>query len=89
MLVANHMEHRRSDMPSSESMFTTGEVAAELGLTRWKLAYFVERGIVTGPTATVPGRRLFTAADVSEIRKQLADRDGRSKPSDNKTSVGK
>jgi len=54
--------------------FTIGEVAAKLGVPRWRLAYWIEKETVPQPTATVPGRRLFTPDDVDRIRKQLANR---------------
>jgi DNA-binding transcriptional MerR regulator len=53
---------------------TLGEVAAELGLPRWRLAYLVERGAVPDAALRVPGRRLFTADDVERIRQALAER---------------
>jgi hypothetical protein len=76
--VANNEVLRRTDMPMSERFYTIGEVAAELGLPRWRLAYFVERGVVSGPTVEVPGRRLFTVKQVEMIRKELAARERRS-----------
>ncbi len=50
---------------------TTGQVAELLKVPRWKLAYWIERGDVAGPSVTVPGRRLFSKADIEKIRKQL------------------
>jgi DNA-binding transcriptional MerR regulator len=52
-----------------------GTVAAELGIPRWRLAYLIERGDVPGPSLQVPGRRLFTDADVEKIRLALASRE--------------
>jgi len=60
-------------MPKQTRFFTIGEVAAALGLPRWRLAYLVERGVVSGPTVEVPGRRLFAAEQVDVIREQLAE----------------
>jgi len=53
---------------------TIGAVAAELGVPRWRLAYLIERGDVPGPSLHVPGRRLFTEADVEKIRLALVKR---------------
>jgi DNA-binding transcriptional MerR regulator len=56
-----------------ESGFRTiGAVATELGLPRWQLAYRIERGDLPGPSAQVPGRRLFSAADIERLRAALA-----------------
>jgi DNA-binding transcriptional MerR regulator len=56
---------------------TTGKVAAQLGIPRWWLAYLIERGDVPGPSLEVPGRRLFSDDDVTQIRKALANRPSR------------
>jgi DNA-binding transcriptional MerR regulator len=53
---------------------TSGEVAAEVGITRWQLCYFLERGVLPEPALRVPGRRLFTEEDVRRIRAALAER---------------
>lgn len=53
------------------AMRTSGAVATEVGLPRWKLLYFIEKGDLPRPSYQVPGRRLFTDADVSAIRQAL------------------
>lgn len=53
---------------------TIGDVAAALAVPRWRLAYWIERGDVPGPSMQVPGRRLFTDADVERIRAALEKR---------------
>jgi len=50
---------------------TIGELAGQLGVERWKLAYWIERGRLPPPSTTVPGRRLFSAEDVARIRERL------------------
>jgi DNA-binding transcriptional MerR regulator len=50
---------------------TIGPVAAQVGVPRWRLAYLIEHGNVPGPSFQVPGRRLFTEADVQQIRQAL------------------
>ena len=67
-------------MPLSTKLLTIGEVAAELGLPRWKLAYWIERGDITGPAVTVPGRRLFSIEQIEIIREELAARQRNSMP---------
>jgi hypothetical protein len=57
-------------------MFTSGQAAARVGLPRWRLLYLVERGEVPGPSLQVPGRRLFSAADVENIARALQAREG-------------
>ena len=52
--------------------FSSGEVADTVGLSRWKFLYHVERGDLPGPTHTVAGRRLFTAADVENVKRAWA-----------------
>jgi hypothetical protein len=60
-------------MPA-ERYHTIGEVAAQLTVPRWYLAYLIERNDVPGPSLQVPGRRLFSDADVEQIRQALLRR---------------
>jgi hypothetical protein len=53
---------------------TIGLVATEVGEPRWRLAYLIERGDIPGPSLQIPGRRLFSDADVEKIRVALAKR---------------
>jgi hypothetical protein len=54
--------------------FASGEVAAQVGVPRWRLLYLIDKGEVPGPSLQVPGRRLFTADDVQRIADALAKR---------------
>jgi DNA-binding transcriptional MerR regulator len=54
--------------------YTIGPVATRLGVQRWWLAYLIERGDVPGPSLQVPGRRLFSEADVEQIQQALVKR---------------
>ncbi len=56
---------------TTNKMHTSGAVATEVHLPRWKLVYLIERGVLPQPTFNVPGRRLFTEADITAIRKAL------------------
>jgi DNA-binding transcriptional MerR regulator len=60
----------------SETYSSIGAVAARLGIPRWRLAYLIERGDVSGPTLQVPGRRLFSEEDIERIRRALDERNG-------------
>jgi DNA-binding transcriptional MerR regulator len=53
------------------SYTTIGEVAKQVEIPRWRLAYLIERGDLPGPSLQVPGRRLFSEKDVDCIRKTL------------------
>jgi DNA-binding transcriptional MerR regulator len=53
---------------------TIGAVADRLAIPRWKLAYLIDRGDVPGSSQQVPGRRLFSEADVERIREALSER---------------
>jgi hypothetical protein len=53
-------------------LYTSGQAARKVGLARWRLLYLIEKGDIPGPSITVPGRRLFTAADVRKIAEALA-----------------
>ena len=53
-------------------LFSSGEVADAVGLSRWKFLYHVERGDLPGPTHTIAGRRLFTTEDVENIKRAWA-----------------
>ena len=63
-------------MTPPEPLYTSGVVADRVQLPRWRLLYLIERGVIPGPTYTVPGRRLFTAADVRRITTVLAAQPG-------------
>ena len=54
--------------------FTSGEVADKVGEPRWRLAYLIEKRVLPGPSFQVPGRRLFTSADIEKIVRALAQR---------------
>jgi len=54
--------------------WTIGQVATQLGVPRWRLAYLIDRGDAPGPSLQVTGRRLFTDADVEQIRQSLKNR---------------
>ncbi len=58
-------------MKTHGSLKTIGVVAAELSISRWKLAYLIERRVVPDASARVPGRRLFTETDIQQIREAL------------------
>jgi hypothetical protein len=51
---------------------TIGQLATELNVPRWRLAYLIDRGDLPAPSAQVPGRRLFSEADVTAVREALA-----------------
>jgi DNA-binding transcriptional MerR regulator len=61
------------------SIFTSGEVAAEIGLSRAQFLYRVERGDLPAPTHAVPGRRLFTGEDLERIKRAMAAREAKEK----------
>jgi hypothetical protein len=69
VLVNDNVTERRKVMDGT--LFTSGEVAAELGIPRWRFLYRIEKGNLPGPTYAVPGRRLFTTDDVELIRAAL------------------
>jgi len=60
-------------MKPNEKMKTIGEVASEVGIDRWRLAYLIERGQVPGASAKVPGRKLFTEGDIRAIKEALGE----------------
>ena len=57
----------------NKQFFASGEVADEVGLSRWKFLYHVERGDLPGPTHTIAGRRLFTNQDIDNIKRAWAN----------------
>ncbi len=52
-------------------LMTTGQVARQLGVPRWRLLYWLDRQKVEEPALIVPGRRLFTWEEVERIRRSL------------------
>jgi hypothetical protein len=58
----------------SACYFSSGQVAARLGLPRWWLLYLLEKELVPGASLQVPGRRLFTDQDVRKIATALESR---------------
>ncbi len=61
-------------MAVTEHLFTSGAVSERVRLTRARLLYLIERGVLPGPSFTVPGRRLFTPGDLARIEGVLAAR---------------
>ena len=57
-----------------EAVYTSGHVAELFEMARHRLAYLIETRQLPGPSAQVPGRRLFTAADIDRIREALEQR---------------
>ena len=45
--------------------------AQRLGLPRWRLLYLIEKGVIPGPSRTLPGRRLFSEQDVKNAQDVL------------------
>ena len=58
-------------MFTAQGLFTIGQVAQQIGVARSRLAYLVETGQVPQPSASVPGRRLFSTADALRMRAVL------------------
>lgn len=54
----------------SRGFFTTGEVAAQLGIKRYRLDYLVTNGILLDADR-VGNRRQWTLEQVDEMREQL------------------
>src|SRR5262249_55495875 len=58
-------------MPDDQPVYGTGAVARRTQLTRQRLQYLIDRGKLPGPSLRVPGRWLFTEADVQRILEAL------------------
>jgi hypothetical protein len=63
-------------MNREPALHTSGAVSERLHIARWRLLYLIERGDLPAPTYQVPGRRLFTEADVKKIEAALAAHPG-------------
>lgn len=50
---------------------TSGQVAKQLGVPRWKFLYWLDTGVLDEPAVRIPGRRLFTADEVKRIKEEL------------------
>jgi DNA-binding transcriptional MerR regulator len=59
-------------MFTAQGLYTIGQVAQQIGITRSRLAYLVETGQVPQPSASVPGRRLFTTTDIQLLTATMA-----------------
>jgi hypothetical protein len=57
--------------------YTSGQAALQVGIPRWRFLYLLETGKIPGPSVQVPGRRLFTAADIANIVQALEKRTDR------------
>jgi len=55
----------------SKEVFASGETAQQLGMSREHLLYLIDKKLVPGPSFRVPGRRLFTPADIERISEVL------------------
>ena len=60
-------------MFTAQCLYTTGQVAQQLGMMRSRLAYLVETGQVPQPSTSVPGRRLFSVTDFHKVAAALAE----------------
>ena len=58
-------------MFTTQALYTIGQVAQQFGVSRSRLAYLIESGYVTQPSASVPGRKLFSSADTIKLREAL------------------
>ena len=58
-------------MFTTQALYTIGQVSQQFGMSRSRLAYLVEAGYVTQPSASVPGRKLFSSADTIKLREAL------------------
>lgn len=59
-------------MFTAQGLYTIGQVAQQIGISRSRLAYLVESGQVQQPSASVPGRRLFTTSDIQLLTATMA-----------------
>jgi len=60
-------------MFTAQALYTIGQVAQQFGISRSRLAYLIEAGYVPQPSASVPGRRLFSTDDTIKLRKALVN----------------
>ena len=60
-------------MSAHYNLVTTGVVAEHVGIPRSRLVYLLESQQVPGPSHQVPGRRLFTKQDVTDIERTLRE----------------
>ena len=56
---------------TTQALYTIGQVAQQIGVSRSRLAYLIETGQAPQPTASVPGRRLFSTSDALKVREVL------------------
>jgi len=72
--VVGRQLKRTEDRPvtTEKGLYTSGAVADRVSMSRARFLYLVERGNLPAPTFQVPGRRLFTEADVLRIEAALA-----------------
>jgi DNA-binding transcriptional MerR regulator len=49
------------------TLLTSGAVSDRVRVTRSRLLYLIESGVLPGPSFQVPGRRLFTEDDIRRI----------------------
>jgi hypothetical protein len=57
-----------------KDVFTSGQVAEQVNMPRWRFLYLIEKELLPGPSFQVPGRRLFTGEDVAAIALALENR---------------
>ena len=57
-----------------DELFTSGEVARQNSIPRWFLLYLIEKQEIPDSSYSVPGRRLFTASDIDDIKEALRKR---------------
>jgi hypothetical protein len=74
LLIADVHDQQQEEGPMTKTYYSSGQVAAQVGLPLWRLLYFIDRQLLPGPSLQIPGRRLFTAQDVTKIRLALEQR---------------
>jgi DNA-binding transcriptional MerR regulator len=62
---------------TNQACYSSGEVARIVKISRWKLLYFIESGIIPEPTLRASNRRLFTEEEIENIVDVLAARAAR------------
>ena len=61
-------------MFTAQGLYTIGQVAQQVGVSRSRLAYLVETGQVPQHSASVPGRRLFSNSDIQKVANALVQK---------------
>ena len=67
-------QQRKGQKMTNQQIYSTGAIAQQIQLPRWRLIYLIDSGTLPEPSIQIPGRRIFTGEDLWRIQEILQAR---------------